>query len=127
MGYAPLVFIALFAVIGAVAAAFISLRSGNEAHKTMVGIFCAAALALLSAQMMIGFPAKKKLGESMAGTSKAQSHANDPMAGMGEGMAAAMMMNVQVRHLPALYIELMILGLPTLILANGLIDKLKKT
>lgn len=37
-----------------------------------------------------------------------------------------MMMNFQVRHLPALYIELIMLGLPTLVLANGLIDKLKK-
>ena len=126
MGYAPLVAIALLAVIGAVVAAFISLRSDNEAHKTMVGIFCAVALALLAAQMMIGFPAKKKLGESMAGASKEQSHGDDPMAGVGEGMAAAMMMNFQVRHLPALYIEVIMLGLPTLVLANGLIDKLKK-
>lgn len=48
------------------------------------------------------------------------------MAGIEESMAAAMMMNFQIRQLPALYIELIMLGLPTLILANGLIDKMKK-
>lgn len=37
-----------------------------------------------------------------------------------------MMMQIQIRNLPALYIELALLGLPTLILANGLIDRMKR-
>jgi hypothetical protein len=127
MGYSPLVAIALLAVIGAVVAAFVSLRSADDlAHGNLVGILCAVALGLLALQMMIGFPAKKKLEESMAQGTKQQAPSNDPMAKVGEGMAAAMMMNFQVRQLPALYIELIMLGLPTLVLANGLIDKLKK-
>jgi hypothetical protein len=126
MGYAPLVALALLAVIGAVVASVLSLMSDNEAHKNRVGMLCALALILIAAQMMIGFPAKKKLGESLANTSKEKSHSGDPMAGIEESMAAAMMMNFQIRQLPALYIELIMLGLPTLILANGLIDKMKK-
>ena len=35
-------------------------------------------------------------------------------------------MKFQIRHLPSLYITLVMLGFPTLILANGLLDKLKK-
>lgn len=126
MGYSPLVAIALLAVIGGVVVSFIALRSDEESHRNMVGILCAGALGLLAVQMMIGFPAKRKLSEGMSEATKEQSHADDPMAGVGEGMAAAMMMNFQVRHLPALYIELIMLGLPTLVLANGLVDKIKK-
>lgn len=45
----------------------------------------------------------------------------------GNGMATAMMMNIQVRYLPSLYITLIVLGFPTLVLVNGLLDKLRKT
>lgn len=41
-------------------------------------------------------------------------------------MAAAMMLNIEARYQPALYIELALLGLPVLILAIRLIDRLKK-
>jgi hypothetical protein len=76
--------------------------------------------------MMIGFPVNKNLGKSMAETSRTKT-SGDPMDDLGNGMATAMMMNIQVRHLPALYIELIMLGLPTLVLANGLIDRMKKS
>jgi hypothetical protein len=125
MGYAPLVALALLAVAGAVGVSIVALRSNDEPRGNAVGILCAVALALLATQMMIGFPAKRKIGESMAETSKKESH-GDPMEDVGAGMATAMMLNIQVRHLPALYIELIMLGLPTLVLANGLIDKMKK-
>ena len=126
MGYSPLVALALLAVIGAVAASFVDLRSSGEPRTNLVGILCAAALVLISAQMMIGFPVGKSLGKSMAESSKKE-NPSDPMNGFGAGMASAMMMNIQIRHLPALYIELVMLGLPTLVLANGLIDRMKKS
>ena len=59
MGYSPLVALALLAVIGAVAASFVDLRSSGEPRTNLVGILCAAALVLISAQMMMGFPMKK--------------------------------------------------------------------
>jgi hypothetical protein len=126
MGYSPLVALALLAVMGATVASFKALRSSSEPQTNLVGILCAAALVLIAAQMMIGFPVNKNLGKSMAETSRTKT-SGDPMDDLGNGMATAMMMNIQVRHLPALYIELIMLGLPTLVLANGLIDRMKKS
>jgi hypothetical protein len=51
--------------------------------------------------------------------------ADEPFSEPGEGMMQAMMMQIQIRHLPALYIEAIMLGLPVLILANGLIDRIR--
>ena len=127
MGYSPLVALALLAVLGAVGASFVAFRSPNSGpRESSAGMLCAIAFALIAAQMMIGFPAKKSVGKNMAESSKKENHGS-PMGEQELGIATAMMMEIQVRYLPALYIELIMLGLPTLILANGLIDKLKKT
>lgn len=126
MGYSIWVALALIAVIGAVVVSFKALRSGDERQSNLVGILCAAALVLISVQMMIGFPVKKELGRSMAEASKSES-AGDPMDGLEQGMAEAMMMQIRVQHLPALYFTLVMLGLPTLVLANGLLDRLRKS
>ena len=125
MGFAPLIALALLAVIGAVFLSFIALRSEEPILTTLVGILCAIALVLISAQMVIGFPAKTSLGKAMGESARTEASAS-PMDDFGSGMATAMMMNFQVRHLPSLYITLVMLGFPTLILANGLLDKLKK-
>jgi hypothetical protein len=126
MGYSPLVALALLAVIGAVAASFMAIRSDDGPRGNTAGILCAVALALLAVQMMVGFPAKKSIGKSMAESSEKENRGR-PTGEPDFGLATAMMMDIQVRYLPALYIELIMLGLPALILANGLIDKLKKT
>jgi hypothetical protein len=122
----PLVALALLAVIGAVVAAFLAIRSAGESRSNLTGILCAVALALLALQMMIGFPVKKNLNEQVAGQSKTEQRAEGPLGGFGEGMAQAIMMQIQIRHLPALYIELILLGLPSLILANRWLDGLGK-
>jgi len=126
VGYSPLVALALLAVIGAVAASFMAIRSDDGQRGNTAGILCAVALALLVVQMMVGFPAKKNIGKSMAESSE-RGNRGHPTGEPDFGLATAMMMDIQVRYLPALYIELIMLGLPALILANGLIDKLKKT
>lgn len=123
MGYPPLVALAFLAVAGAVVVSFKALRSGDEPQTNLAGILCATALGLITAHKMIGFPVKKNLGKSLAEASKTETSDN-PMHGLGKGMAEAMMLQIQVRHRPALYIELILLGLPTLVVANGLIDKL---
>ena len=126
MGYSPLIAIALLAVVGAVVVSFKALRSSDESQCNLVGILCAAAFVLVSAQMMIGFPVKNNFGKGMAEASKTAT-SGDPMGDLGGGMAAAMMMQIQVRHLPALYLTLIMLSLPTLVLANSLIDRMKKS
>jgi hypothetical protein len=123
--YAPLVALALLCVVGAVVMSFMAFRSGDSVQSQRVGMLCAAALVLISAQMMIGFPAKKGIGKGMAEASKTDV-SGDPMDEMSKGMAEAMMLQIDVRHLPALYLTLVMLGLPTLVLANGMLDRLKK-
>ncbi len=126
MGFAPLVGLALIAVIGAVVAAFAAIRSAAPVRGNLPGVLCAVALGLIAVQMTFGFPVKRKLGEEFSKEQKTEQRADDPFSGLGEGMAQAMMMQIQVRHLPSLYLILVALGLPTLILANGLIDRMKK-
>ena len=126
MGSAPLVALAFLAVASAVVVAFLTLCSAKEASLNLTGILCAVALGLLALQMMAGFPVKKKLGEDMARQGKIERRGEEPFENFGEGMAQAMMMQIQIRHLPALYIELILLGIPGLILANGLIDRMKR-
>jgi hypothetical protein len=126
MGLAPLVALALLAVIGAVVSAFLAIRYAGESYNHLTGILCAVALGLLALQMMIGFPVKKNLGEQVAAQSKTELRADQPFKEFGEGMAQAMMMQIQIKHLPALYIELILLGIPALVLANGLIDRMKR-
>jgi hypothetical protein len=126
MGFAPLVALAFLTVAGAVVSGFLAIRFAGEAYHNFTGIFCAVALGLLALQMMIGFPVKKNLGEQVAAQSKTEQREDEPFEGFGEGMAQAMMMQIQIRHLPALYIELILLGIPALVLANGFIDRLRK-
>lgn len=126
MGSAPLVALAFLTVAGAVVAAFLAIQFTGESKHNFTGILCAVALGLLALQMMIGFPVKRSLGGQVAAQSKTEQRTDEPFEGFGEGMAQAMMVQIQIRHLPALYIELVLLGLPTLILANGLIDRLRK-
>lgn len=127
MGFAPLVALALIAVIGAVAFSFIAVFRGSERADKLASVLPAAALLLLVIQLMVGFPAKKQVIEAMSeGSSEAQAGDDEFGAAMGESMAAAMMMNIRVKTTPAFYLELLALGIPTLLLANGLIDKYKK-
>jgi len=126
LGFSPLVALAFLAVVAAVIVSFRALRERDDSQTNLAGIFCASALVLITAQMMSGFPVKKNLGKSLAEESKAQTSGN-PRDDFGSGMAEAMMLQIQVRHRPALYLELIILGLPALVVANGLIDRLKKS
>jgi hypothetical protein len=125
MGYSILLALALLGVIGAVVVSFTALRTGDERQSNLVGILCAAAFVLISIQMMIGFPVKEELGRSMAEASKNES-SGDPMGGLSDGMAGAVMMQIDVKHLPSLYFTLVMLGVPTLVLANSLLDRMRK-
>ena len=129
MGFSPLIALAFVAVVAAVWFSYLALFQGSEAAVRLSSILPAVALGLISLQIMIGFPAKKKIIESMSkGASESQKSQSidDPFSGLGESMASAMMMNIRVKTAPALYLELLALGIPTLLLVNSLIDKHKK-
>ena len=123
MGYSILAGVALIAVVAAVVCSFLLIRGTAGLPRDLVGMLCAVAFAALAGQMMLGFPVKGKIDESMSESVK-RGNNGDPFA--GAGIAATMMMNIQVNYLPAIYCELFALGVPTLILANRLLDKLKK-
>ena len=123
MGYAPLVGIALIAVIAAVVFSCLAVFKGDTRAAKISSVLSAIALGLLLLQLSIGFPAKNSILEAMSkGSSNAQASEDE----FANSMASAMMMNINIKTTPAFYLELFALGIPTLLLANGLIDKHKK-
>ena len=122
LGYAPLVGIALLLVVLAVISAVVGLRGSKMLPGNSTGVLCAAALAILAIQASIGFPAKNKMLESMGETGASQSSDE----AIGSSMVSAMMINIRVERLTPFYLELLMLGIPTLILCNGFVDKMKR-
>lgn len=129
MGYSPLIGLAFISVVSAAVFSYLALFRGSEGAVQYSSILPAVALGLILIQLMIGFPAKKKITESMtqgAAESRKSQSEDDEFSGLGESMATAMMMNIRIKTTPAFYLELLALGIPTLLLVNGLIDKHKK-
>lgn len=125
-GFAPLVLLALLAVLGAAYYSYISLFKGGERAQLLSTVLPAVALVLLLFQLMIGFPVKNKMIEEMSDSSS-EVQSDDEFDALGESIAAAMMANIRVKTTPFFYLELLALAIPTLILANGMIDKYKRT
>lgn len=122
IGKAPLIGLALIAVLGAVVASSLALFKGGEGPKLFSGVFPAIALTLLVVQMMNGFPLENEISEAMAET-KSEDEGTNAFANSAAQMA---MMNFAVNKRPALYLELVVLALPTLLLLNGFIDSKRK-
>lgn len=121
VGMSFFVGVAFLAVAGALVASFLIFKGASGVHPHAPGILCAAALALIAVQMAAGFPVAAEINKDM--NKEAGGNPDDhPFAAAGAGMAAAM---IQVRHLPGLYLELIILGIPTLVFANSLLDRMK--
>ncbi len=122
MGVSFLLGIALLAVAGALVVSILIFKGTSGIHPDAAGILCATALVIIVIQMAVGFPVMQKMSEDAPRDSGRQS-ANDPLGAAGAEMAASMF---QVRTLPGFYLELLALGIPTLILGNSLLDKIKK-
>jgi hypothetical protein len=118
----PLVAIALLTVVCGIVFSIIALFKGNKMAELMSSVLPAVALVCILLQIMVGFPVKNHLKDSLAEQSTDYSSTNDPYENFGNSMAAAMMSSIQVKIKPALYIQLFALGIPTLLLANSLID-----
>jgi hypothetical protein len=125
-GFAWLIGLALLVVVAAVAMAFVALRvHGDKADRT-VGILCMVALLLITAQMAIGFPVHHAIDAALSEQTASSGGAGEPFDEMEASIAAAVKMAIQVKYLPALYLELLMLALPALVVANALVDKLKR-
>lgn len=123
MGFAALVGLALVAVLAGCYSAFAELTGRKRSSPTRSTLFAALALVLLLTQLMIGFPAEAKLREAMANESGGSAEETDEL---GRAMGDAMRMSFRVEAKPVFYLELLALGIPTLILVNGLLDRVKK-
>ncbi len=148
LGFAPLVALALIAVIGSVIFGFITVFQGSERSDSLSSGLAAVALLLLLIQLMVGFPAKEGMIEAAAKeNSEVQAGEDDPGgemqefgaemdefgaemdqlgAEMAESMAAAMAANIQVKAATGFYLELLALGIPTFLLVSSLMDKHRK-
>lgn len=126
MGIALLVAVALLCIIGALVFSFIAFFRNSGRSEWYSSVLPAVALALLLLQIMIGFPAKKKINKEMSPKPSQSASADDPFAALGESMAMAMMVNIRVKMTAAFYLELLALGIPTLLLLNGYIDIRRK-
>lgn len=127
MGFSPLTALALIAVIGGVAFTLIAIFKGGFRADVLSSLLATLALVFLVIQMVIGFPAKKHMAESMSGGgSEAQPRGEGFGHTMGSSMASAIMSSIQVKTTSIFYLELIVLGIPSLLLANTFIDKYKK-
>lgn len=122
MGFAPLIGLALVDIIAASVFGFIALTGENKRANSVASILPVVALGAILLQLMIGFPAKKKVLESMAESASKTQTSGEPFEELGKSMASAMMMNIRVKPTTGFYLELIALGIPSLIFANGLID-----
>ncbi len=120
LGVSGLMSFALVVVVGAVIASFLIFIGNRACPPDLTGVLCAIALVAITAQMVIGFPVAGKISDELT---KGGGHASGAGDFPAAEMTAAM---VQVVYLPSIYLELIALGIPTLILANRLLDKLKK-
>lgn len=128
MGISYLVGMAFLAVIAALACAFMAFRGGDRLPSNLTGILCSVALVCVAVQMMIGFPVSREIVKSAPREDAAQGEdagvGEDPFPGFD--MDRAIRESINVKHLPWLYLELFALAIPTLILANAGLDRLKK-
>ncbi len=126
LGSAPLIAIALLAVFSAAVFSMMTLVRGNMVTKILSSALPAASLICILVQIKIDFPALNELKESVAEKSIDYSSISDPYEGFSNFRAAAIMSSIQVKIKPALYLQLFILAIPTLLLANNLIDLVRK-
>lgn len=121
-------YLAALALIGALAALVISfsaLTTGRADQARGSGVLCAVALACLLLQAALGFPVKRAMEKDLE-TGKQPSHGEaTPLDEMGKGFAREILARIQIHPTPWFYLELLALGIPSVVLLNSLLDRLK--
>jgi hypothetical protein len=123
LGRSYLAIVALLCVVSAVVTGFAAVVTGHRSFAGGPGMLCAWALACLVAQASLDFPAKRELAKELAGKGGGRSKSGPESFERALSQEAAS--RIQVRLLPGFYAELAALGIPTLILLNGLLDRLR--
>lgn len=119
MGMALWVGLAFVLVVGAAVCSWLAMFRPGEKVKRYASILPVAALGCLLMQLAVGFPLRDQIAKALA-------EGGPGKDSMEEAMAAAMMLNLRVEILPVFYLELLLLGVPTLILVNRLIDRYRR-
>ena len=123
LGRSYLALVALLCAVSAVVVGFAAVVTGHRNFSGGPGMLCAWALACLIAQAALDFPAKRELTKELAGKSRGASRSGTE--GLEQALSEEIGARIQVRPLPGFYAELAALGIPTLILLNGLLDRLR--
>ena len=123
LGRSYLAIVALLCAVSAVVTGFAAILTGHRHFSGGPGMLCASALACLIAQAALDFPAKRELTKELAG--KNRGSAPSGVEGFEQVLSEEVAARIQVRPLPGFYAELAALGIPTLILLNGLLDRLR--
>lgn len=114
-GESVLILFSLIAVIGAIAASSLRFFKEDRIPKNLTAIFCTVALLMILTQMAVEFPAEKALRKMLT---------NKDKSNVKEG--AEMKMIFKIDYATGLWLEMMMLSVPILIVANTLMDTLKK-
>lgn len=125
LGRSYLAIIALLCAVSAVVTGFAAVVTGHGHFAGGPGMLCAWALACLIAQATLDFPVKRELTKELAGKNSGLSKSKSGPEGFEQALSQEVAARIQVRVLPGFYAELAALGIPTLILINGLLDRLR--
>lgn len=122
LGHSYLAAVALIAIIGALLMALASLIVGRRDLDHGCGVLCAAALVCLVLQFSFGFPAQKAIRDDLL---KPRSGGLTIDIPLGEAAQKEVLDSIRVIPLPWFRWELAALALPTLILGNAFLDRIK--
>jgi hypothetical protein len=123
LGRSYLAIVALLCAVSAVVTGFAAVVTGHRHFSGGPGLLCAWALACLVAQALLDFPAKRELTKELS--EKSPGANSSGMEGLEQALAGEIASRIQVRPLPGFYAELVALGIPSLLLLNGLLDRLR--
>ena len=126
LGHSYLGAAALVAILGALLMAFASLLVGRRDLDRGCGTLCAVALLCLLIQVSVGFPAGKAIREDiLKPPSSKGARVNIDLGEMGQTLQKEVLASIRVSPMPWFYWELAALALPTLVLGNALLDRIK--
>jgi hypothetical protein len=126
LGHSYLVAAALIAILGSLLMSFASLIAGRKDLDHGCGILSALALVCLLLQAAIGFPADKAIRDDiLKPPAPKDAGIQIDLGELGQALGQEVLANIRVRPMPGFYATLAALALPTLILGNAFLDRIK--
>ena len=115
---------ALLCAVSAVVMALAGATRGRRDLSGASGALCAIALTCLITQAAMGFPAKETLVRRISEGPSGEP-AGSPLEVLGKEIAREVVDRIQVHPMFWFYLELAALGIPTVILLNRLLDRMR--